>query len=540
MNGYRSKSFNLYTVIFIFAFLSCKSPKNYFIKDNYNYSVLLFNKNLGISSQFFGDMKTIDSCLITKKKINKKIKNIPELHNKKIFAYLETTSEPDYEAIYFYDEIKNAKDTITKTELILNDKKNNRIVYKKSKLNKVIYLYLKPKKANNHDYLTDSQLLIKEVTFDNEKLNKTTYQDVFFGIKDWSNYLLSRKVLKTKLLTQTTEQKWNQYQFLTTINSFISNNVEYDSLIAKNTTRFQPVIDSLQKIIKFDNKLSVLEKIKQITKDEKVVMLNEKHWCPNHRLLAYEMLSVLKENNFKYLAIEGVENQQDSLINLRGFPSKNSGYYTREPYFAHFIRKAKSLGFTIVSYDDMVSINREQSQAQNLKKIIDNDADAKIFVYAGVDHILESNSSYKWMAEYFMQLTKINPITFSQDKVVGKTSEEIVLIPSSLLKNVERLNTNVDYFIINNLKPTLNDIYPAREMKGCKIINKKFRFKNLLIRVYIKSEYDLLSKNSIPIYITNILSGTKELNLLLPTGNFFVSVISDKNEILFDDYIIEK
>ena len=185
MNGYRSKSFNLYTVIFIFAFLSCKSPKNYFIKDNYNYSVLLFNKNLGISSQFFGDMKTIDSCLITKKKINKKIKNIPELHNKKIFAYLETTSEPDYEAIYFYDEIKNAKDTITKTELILNDKKNNRIVYKKSKLNKVIYLYLKPKKANNHDYLTDSQLLIKEVTFDNEKLNKTTYQDVFFGIKDW-------------------------------------------------------------------------------------------------------------------------------------------------------------------------------------------------------------------------------------------------------------------------------------------------------------------------------------------------------------------
>ena len=521
----------------IILLTSCNSIKNNFTKDNYNYSVMLFNKNLGISWKFYGDMKIIDSTLVDKKKIKKYIKGISELERKKIIAVLETTSDPDYETILFYDENKAQTDTITRVDLLLNDTKNNRILYKKSKANKIVYLFLKPIKVDKHNYHTDAKNLIDNVTFDNDRLDKTTYSEVFFSVQNENNYLISRNALNTKILNQTDQQKWQQYQFLTTINSFISNNTEYDILIAKSTKRYQPTIDSLQKQTKFESKILVYEEIKEVTKNAKVVMLNEKHWCPNHRMLAFQFLELLKENGFNYLAIEAVQPGQDSVINKRGFPSLASGYYTREPYFAHFIRKAKSLGFTIVSYEDMETKNRELAQAVNIKKIVDQDPDARIFVYAGVAHILESDSSSKKMAEYFKELTQIDPLTFSQDAVIGDTGEELVLLPSTSLKNVSNLNTSVDYFIINNIKPSLENVYDANEMIEKVLKVKKIKNKNLFIRIYNKNEYDLIGKNAIPISITTLQSKDSKVDLNLPSGNYFVSILSDKDEMLFDDFV---
>jgi hypothetical protein len=529
-------SFSL--AILLFHFISCQTTKNHFVKDNYIYSVMLFNKNLGISAQLFGDMNLIDSSLVDRKKIKSLVKGIKELKNKKIIAYLKTNAEPDYETILIYDSIKKPIDTISRTELIFNDLKNNRIVYKKSKKNKVVYLLLKPKKIDNHDYFSDAKILIDKVTFDNKKLDKTTYADVFFGEKDDSNYLIARKSLKTKLLSQSFEQKWNQYQFLTTINSFLSNNSEFDSIVNKNATGDQSTIDSLRMFTKFENKDSVYKKIKEITKDQKVVMLNETHWLPKHRMFAFEMLDILKENKFNYLAIEAIEKKKDSLINLRGFPSKKSGYYTQEPYFAHFIRKALSLGFKIVSYDDYDSNNRELCQANNLKKIIDKDPSAKMFVYAGVAHILESDTSKKWMAEYFKEITNINPLTFCQDKITAKTDEPIVLIPSKDLLKVGDLNTNVDYFILNNLKPSLKLIFPDNKFGDLVVKSKKLKKKEIFIRVYNQNEYKILQKNAIPIFITAVYSDDSFVKINLPKGTYFISILSDKNEIIYDDYAI--
>ena len=235
--------------------------------------------------------------------------------------------------------------------------------------------------------------------------------------------------------------------------------------------------------------------------------------------------------------MEAIELSKDSIINQRGFPSKNSGFYTREPYFAHLIRKARSLGFKIVSYDDISNIDRERTQALNLKKIIDTDCTAKIFVYAGVDHIMESNISRKWMAEHFKDLTNINPLTFSQDKITGKTLENIIILPSSSFSKVKKLNTNVDYFIINNLTPNLNIIYKDNNFVDTILTNDKLVNKNILIRVYKKNEYELIKKNAIPIVILNQQSKNSKVVVNLPVGGYFINILSDKNEELFDDFI---
>ena len=524
-------------IAFMLSLFSCKSSKNSFIKDNYNYSVLLFNQNLGITFKFFGIMKIVDSSLVQKNNIKKIVKDIPELKNKKIIAYLETKQSPDFETILFYDEIKVTTDTITKTELLLNYSNNKCILYKKSKANKVVYLFLRPKKVDNFEYTytKNAEILIKNIKFNTNKLESTTYSNIFFDTKENNNYLKTRKLLKSKILNQSTQQKWEQYQFLTTINSFIANNKEYDSLIAKSSTRFQTTIDSLLNDKQLISKNIVIEDIKKLTKTEKVVMLNETHWCPKHRLLAYEMLDVLKENNFNYIAIEAVEIGQDSTISSRNYPSIRSGYYTREPYFAHFIRKAKLLGFKIIAYDDIESKDRELSQALNLKKIVDQDSNAKIFVYAGVDHILESNPTKKRMAEIFKELTNINPLTFNQARIVGSTKEDIVLFRSEEFKKAKDLNTNVDYFVINNLNTSLESIYKNELLKNISLKNIKFRNKELLIRVFNKNEYDKIGFNAIPILITSSNSKNSEIFIKLPVGIYFISIISDKDEVLYNN-----
>src|SRR5690606_2903201 len=133
-----------------------------------------------------------------------------------------------------------------------------------------------------------------------------------------------------------------------------------------------------------------------------------------------------------YLAIEALAESEEGLINQKLYPLKYSGIYTKEPYFGLFIREAKRLGFEIVSFDYGFSAhkNREHSQAKNIAKIFKRDRTAKVFVYSGGDHIIEKATSRKWMAEYFKELTNIDPLTIDQLLVITDTDDKVLLYES--------------------------------------------------------------------------------------------------------------
>src|SRR5690606_1767890 len=119
--------------------------------------------------------------------------------------------------------------------------------------------------------------------------------------------------------------------------------------------------------------------IKLLSTTENVVMLNEMHWNPNHRIFATQLLNPLKENGYNYLAVEAVNLDFVADLNDRTFPTKNTGYYTREPFFGLFLRKAIDMDFKIVAYDEFGTENRERTQAENLNKIFTEDPNAKVF-----------------------------------------------------------------------------------------------------------------------------------------------------------------
>jgi hypothetical protein len=537
--------------IFFFTLIlliSCANLKNPVAKDNFCYSTKLFNKNLGISTTYFGDMRFFD---LNKKNINH-INNIIEdakiLNNKmSIIAYSKTISDPNYESLLLYDKDSDIK---LADGLIINDAEKKYVLFKKSNGNDCVYLLLKSFDVNildmNPTLLVDGQKILNSITFNNSELEKISYLDIFNGIKELDNYLVSIDKLKKAPLEQTNkQQKFNKFQLLVTLNSFVSNNKEYDSLIVEREksikNNFQPRVDSL--LLKKEKRYNenVLNEICSLIKNEQVIMLNENHWYPKHRILASKLLDKLKENGFKYLAIEAIESKKDSILNIRNYPSKETGYYTREPYFAHFIRKAKKLGFQIVQYDDMDGIiDRELSQATNLKKIIDKDPKAKIFVYAGIDHILESNPSKKRMAEYFKELTGINPLTFNQVKIIADIPTELEIFPSINFNGFNGLTTNVDYFIINNIKPSINDVYEEKEFGKLILELKKFKInknESVLVKIYNENEHNKLKSNAIPISIFFHNTENKNINIDFPKGRYFIKISSLKQDSLFGDFI---
>lgn len=102
-------------------------------------------------------------------------------------------------------------------------------------------------------------------------------------------------------------------------------------------------------------------KILEESKNTSIVILNEAHHRPEHRNFVSRLLEGLYDQGYRYLALEAITNHfidstrmlYDEELAERGFPyfSPVTGTYTREPEMGKLIRKAITLGFTIVGYE---------------------------------------------------------------------------------------------------------------------------------------------------------------------------------------------
>lgn len=158
--------------------------------------------------------------------------------------------------------------------------------------------------------------------------------------------------------------------------------------------------------------------VARLATNHQAVFLNEAHHMPRDRAFAANLLPRLRELGFSYLAVETLA-EGDTALNHRGYPLRATGFYSNEPIFGEFLRVAHKLGFTIVPYEAFSSSQdaREQGQAQHIvDRILKKDPKAKIFVYAGYDHINESGvlSGAKPMAVRFREMTGIDPLTVDQ------------------------------------------------------------------------------------------------------------------------------
>src|SRR5690606_5434291 len=218
-------------------------------------------------------------------------------------------------------------------------------------------------------------------------------------------------------------EDWLKLQLQLTMASCLRNNKEYDELLNEYESRVatnDTIFNNINKNIVSDS--LAINKIVESAKNHQVVMVNENHFYPSHRILASDLLAKLRAIGYTYLALETLAETQDSLLNLEGaYPTLETGYYTREQNYGNLLRQAKTLGYKFVAYENIDKTkDREIGEAENLfNKTIAIDPNAKVFVIAGISHILEEPTSdgKKWMAAVFKEKYNINPLTISQTQL---------------------------------------------------------------------------------------------------------------------------
>lgn len=194
--------------------------------------------------------------------------------------------------------------------------------------------------------------------------------------------------------------------------------------------------------------------------DKQIVIVNESHHRPEHRLFTKSLLEELYKQGFRYLALEAIFTNQhaeltrypdnkynlgDTTILKRGYPLMKgcSGTYVKEPQFGNMIRKALDLGFTLIGYEYNRK-NREYKQAEGIAKIFDTDPEAKVVVHCGYGHVCEmpqettNPEKDTLMAGHLKYMTGINPLTISQTEYynLGKISDMVFAESSSKLPQV--------------------------------------------------------------------------------------------------------
>lgn len=176
--------------------------------------------------------------------------------------------------------------------------------------------------------------------------------------------------------------------------------------------------------------VNAIEYIINRSKTEQIIIINEAHHQPHHRVFTTELLQGLYDQGYRYLGAETIS-EGDTALNKRKYPLLNTGVYTQEPMYGDLIRTALKIGFFVFPYettkfvtDSTAGKQREIEQAKNIKKILDKDPKAKILIHCGYDHIVETELPDwgKAMAGRLTEFTGINPFTINQERLTEHSS----------------------------------------------------------------------------------------------------------------------
>ncbi|MCB0644965.1 MAG: hypothetical protein KDC44_25140, partial [Phaeodactylibacter sp.] len=161
--------------------------------------------------------------------------------------------------------------------------------------------------------------------------------------------------------------------------------------------------------------------ILQRAEDAQVLIINEAHHIPMHRVFTTRLLEGLYERGYRYFGLEALSSGaiSDSMLNAAQYPTLQTGFYTKEPQFGNLIREALHQGFGLFSYEATGGANgreREIEQAQQIADFMAQHPGEKILIHCGFAHAAEGEykSWGRTMAGRLQEFTGIDPLTVNQ------------------------------------------------------------------------------------------------------------------------------
>jgi hypothetical protein len=270
------------------------------------------------------------------------------------------------------------------------------------------------------------------VTIEKPNTFDTSYTDLHFVIGDNLNYLYPiYQLLGNNRKFQRDFTVPVYYDLLSQSVSFVGDYaaaLEYQKL--SDTTHltdveYRQIGKSIQQLKNIKN-ADAKKFISFIATNYKVIMLNEAYNKPLHRAFAYSLLDVLYNRGFRYLAMEMLNPMPDQELTKLTY---KTGHFATEPVAGEMIRQALDLGFKLVAYEDPKALEhspteRDSIQALNIAKILKQDPEAKIFVYAGYGNIAKKSISpdFTPMGMAFKRMTGIDPLTIDQTDMTEESN----------------------------------------------------------------------------------------------------------------------
>jgi hypothetical protein len=318
----------------------------------------------------------------------------------------------------------------------------------------------------------------------------------------------------------------------------------------KSMVSFDKAVDNFtdQKLEKLPETIKLepaLEYILNLSSSSQIVIINETHHQPLHRVFTESMLQGLYQNGYRYLGLEALA--EDSLINIRKYPLQTDGYYTSEPQFGNMLRRALDLGFTVFGYEAEGSGSvREKGQAANIYKRLQRDPDAKIVIHCGFSHVIEGSVPNwgKAMAGELKALSGIDPLTIDQVELTEHSSEKYeseYYIPGSVIKEAVVLIGSQGKPVFLNSDSTQTDLqimHPRTDYEHERpdwLLRNSFKFfslKKLLENIKLPcltAAYPVNEEiESVPMDVIEITDPAKK-SLVLPPGDYKL-VITDAHK----------
>ena len=156
--------------------------------------------------------------------------------------------------------------------------------------------------------------------------------------------------------------------------------------------------------------------INRRSKKAKIIIINEAHHQPLHRVFTQSLLDSLWRNGYRYFGLEGLADGQ--AVTKRGTIKLTDGFYSAEPQFANMLRHALKLGFRLFSYEatGKTGTAREDEQASRIWGVMKAYPRDKFIVHCGFSHVTEANHPDwgKAMAGRLKQLSGYDPFTIDQ------------------------------------------------------------------------------------------------------------------------------
>ncbi|RIJ43107.1 hypothetical protein [Pontibacter oryzae] len=318
------------------------------------------------------------------------------------------------------------------------------------------------------------------------------------------NYVAPLEYLKDN---EASFDKWAYEQALATYSSFVGiqdsakNSFLLDKGLASNVQLADP-----------------LDVIMPKARNASLVLINEAHHVPAHRAFAAMLLDSLYAAGYTILSLEALS-EEDTTINSRKYPVSSSGFYTKEPTFANFIRAAIARGFTVVGHeirssqekeiaDPMARSNyRDSLQAVNLLATMKANPKAKVLGYVGYDHILEKErDKYKRLGAYLHD-ANVDALTIDQvttcscvagNSPVALTSDGINPVTIGAKKGLVDIQVVHPPVTLVDGRPRWLMEVPDRKAKSATLL-PFYRNKKSLVQVYDKNEFDAVGERAIPV-----------------------------------------